>query len=146
MSELTSLDDLVEAMKAHLPTIKGDAMGSYKDYFAKNKAIKAADLTEPFLATIQSVSEVEFPAKNGAPAETGLHLHFSDDSRVVALNKTRCEAISNIAGGDDMDAWGGTQIVVYQGQTMYAGNTVACIAVRAPKQMKAKPELEEIPF
>lgn len=132
-----TLEELANAIDPDIK-YKGDAMGSFEDFFNSEKAMKAADIEEPFVATISSISEIEF--KEG---ERGLMCHFSDHTRPISLNRTRCESIADIAGTKDMSEWEGTKIEVFQGETRYQGKKVPCIAIRHPQKELAA---EEIPF
>ena len=57
---------------------------------------------------------------------------FEEDVKPVVLNITRAEAISQVAGSEDMDDWPGTRIRLSKGTTRYRGERVACIDVSQP--------------
>lgn len=52
-------------------------------------------------------------------------------SKDLVLNKTKCEALADIAGSDDMDEWEGLVVVLQPGTTRFQGKTVPCIDIRA---------------
>ena len=52
---------------------------------------------------------------------------------------TNSKKIANILGTAETDDWPGHAIVLYQSETDYQGETVACIRVRAPKSAASRP-------
>ena len=51
---------------------------------------------------------------------------------------TRAEAIGDLAGSADTDAWAGTKIRLARGTTNYKGRRVDCIEVVAPPRGEAR--------
>ena len=93
--------------------------------YTQGKALKAADVTQPMLKTIDSVTAETIgngPAKPVA--------RFSDGTRLI-LNQFNAFELATWYG-DDTDRWAGQQLELYPATTMYQGNTVPCIRVRKP--------------
>jgi hypothetical protein len=48
------------------------------------------------------------------------------------MHLTRAEAIAEIAGSEDTDAWTDVQIQLVKGVTKFQGKKTGCIVVQAP--------------
>jgi hypothetical protein len=102
-------------------------------YFS-SEFLKASDLPAPRLLTISKVEQQEV----GREKELKLVVSFEATEQGLVLNKTNAETIAEIAKSDDLDAWPGTQVVLYATMTDFSGRRVDCIRVRAPKTKAAK--------
>jgi hypothetical protein len=73
----------------------------------------------------------------GDPNNEKYLLHFEEDPRGLVLNVTNARALGEILGDDSAD-WPGQKVVLYATTTDFAGTTVDCIRVRAPKRQAAE--------
>ena len=100
--------------------------------------LKAADLEGKRVRVV--IERVDMEDIGG---ETKPVLHFRGKTRGVVLNKTNASAIWGINGSDDMDDWGGTEIVLYPSKTDFQGKRVDCIRIdpaeAAPQRPAARP-------
>ena len=96
--------------------------------------LKAADLEGKRVRVV--IERVDMEDIGG---ETKPVLHFRGKSRGVVLNKTNASAIWGINGSDDMDDWGGTEIVLYPSKTDFQGKRVDCIRIDPPEATPQRP-------
>ena len=89
-----------------------------------SKYLRAADISEPFADTVESVEMEEF--------ETGSKpVMVLADGRQIVLNKTRFSVLA--AGfGSETDEWLGRRVEVSVEQITFRGQLVAAIRVRVP--------------
>ena len=106
------------------------AMAHWKKAFP-SKFLQTADLDEgPITATIATVG-----TENVGDVDAGdlkLVVSFREGVKRLVCNLTRAEAIAEIAGSEDTDAWPGTKIQLTRGMTRYQGKRVGCIVLQAP--------------
>ena len=88
--------------------------------------LKAADLPQPRVLTIQSVTK-ESVGEN----EQKLVARFAGEPQGLVLNKTNAMTIAGWYG-DDTAGWPGRQVELYATQTNFGGRMVPCIRVRQP--------------
>jgi hypothetical protein len=95
------------------------------DTYNQGKALKAADISQPVLKTIDSVTAETIGQGPAKPVAK-----FTDGTRLI-LNQFNA---FELAGwyGDDTAGWKGKQVELYTSTTMYQGNPVPCIRVRRP--------------
>lgn len=70
-------------------------------------------------------------------------LYFRGATKGLVLNVTNSKRIATMVGSKDTDDWVGHKVVLYPTETEFAGETVDCIRVKAPKggtDNGAKPE------
>ena len=60
-------------------------------------------------------------------------VHFKGTDKILILNVTNWNMISEIAGKDDDDEWTGTRICLYPTKTDFKGERKPCIRVDYPK-------------
>lgn len=102
--------------------------------------LKAADLNGAAVTVTIREVKVEPVGRN---KEMKLVAYFMGKEKGVVLNVTNARKIAEIAGSQDTEDWGGTMVALYPTETEFAGETVECIRVRAPKTApKPKPEPE----
>lgn len=95
-----------------------------------SKFLKESDLDEQGeLVTIKGV-KIE---KVGSDNDQKPVVYFSEKDKGLVLNKTNSKKIMSIAGSAETDGWKGVKIVIFPTETEFAGETVGCIRVRAPK-------------
>jgi hypothetical protein len=113
--------------------------------------LKAGDLAGTAVSvTIREVAMEEV----GRTKEKKPVVYFVGKDKGVVLNRVNSNKIAELAGSFDTEDWGGTVIALYPTETEFAGETVECIRVRAPKvngKPKAAPAAaetteDEIPF
>jgi hypothetical protein len=93
--------------------------------------IKASDLQDkPIQVTIRDVKIEQV----GRDKDSKMVLYFEGKTKGMVLNKTNARNIASIAGSQDTDDWVGIGIIIYPTETEFAGESVECIRVRAPKQ------------
>lgn len=102
-------------------------MPSFKKHFA-SKFWKSEALDRPVVLTI-ATADAEV-VQEGEPAK--LVVRFRDDDRGLVINRTRGEAVADIAGTDDYLRWPGTQVQLQAGQTHFQGRRVPCVEVVLP--------------
>lgn len=95
-----------------------------------SRYLAVADLDDgPITATIATVLTTNI----GDDQELKLVVQFTEpDVKQLVCNLTRGEAIAEIAGSEDTDAWVGKTIQLVRGSTRYQGRKVGCITVQAP--------------
>ena len=107
-------------------------MPSYRTLFP-SKFLKAADLDEDAnrrrTVTIARWAEEMV----GNPPEEKPVIYFTGERKGLILNKTNADAIADIAGDDDMDAWVNVPVVLVGTKTDFGGRRVPCIRVEAPE-------------
>jgi hypothetical protein len=112
-----------------------------------SKYLKANDLGEARL--VVTISHVTTEAIGQDSKDKKPVVYFKGKEKGLALNKTNANTITKILGTDETDDWSGGQIGIYQTETDYQGDRVACIRVFAPpkggKKAAQRPEPEEAP-
>src|SRR5688572_20272002 len=102
------------------------AMAHWKKSFP-SKYLQTSDLDAgPIDTTIVAVTSENVGAGEDAELKPVVRLR---DSKALVLNVTKCNAIEEIAGTPDMDAWLGTRIRLRKGSTHFKGKKVPCILV-----------------
>lgn len=100
--------------------------------------LKAADLPQPKVFTIQSVGmEVIGEERSSKPV-----IRFHGEQRALVLNKVNS---LEIAGwhGDDTAGWIGRPVELYATTTFFSGRQVPCIRVRRPPvQFQQAPQMQ----
>ncbi len=92
--------------------------------------IKASDLNGNAVpVTIREVKIEEV----GRTKDKKPVLYFMGKEKGMVLNRTNSKKIAELAGSPDTEDWGGTVIAIYPTETEFAGETVECIRVKAPK-------------
>ena len=86
----------------------------------------------PLLATIKKVTHENLGSKEQPEIKPVAVFEDDDHVKAVVLNLTRCEAIAEIAGSEDIDNWPGTRIQLVKGSTRYQGKKCGCIDIAAP--------------
>jgi hypothetical protein len=104
-------------------------MSDWKKSFP-SKYVQVADLDTPMVVTITHVSEENVGTEGAVQVKPVVY--FRETRKGVVLNKTRGEAIQEIAGSSDMDDWVNVRIQIQRGETLYQGKRVPCIDVVAP--------------
>jgi hypothetical protein len=104
-------------------------MPSFKKHFA-SKFWKSEALDRPVVLTI-ATADAEV-VQEGEPKK--LVLRFKEDHGATGLviNRTRGEAVADIAGTDDYLRWPGTQVQLQAGSTSFQGRRVPCVEVVLP--------------
>ena len=95
-----------------------------------SKYIKAAEVPEEGLTLTIDRIEVEDVDGKGAMKPV---VYFRKAKKGLALNVTNSKKITGLLGSPDTDTWIGRAITLYQSETEYQGDTVACVRVRAAK-------------
>jgi hypothetical protein len=99
-----------------------------------SKYVKAAEIPEEGLAVTIDRVEVEDVDGQGKMKPV---LYFRKAKKGLVLNVTNSKKIQQITGSADTDDWAGKSITLYQSETEFQGDTVACIRVRASKAGRA---------
>lgn len=111
-------------------------MGSWKAAFGST--YKTEDLEgKPIRAVVESVGYEDIGQDE--KKERKLVMRLVGKDKGLVLNKTKCVAMTEIAGTDDVDQWPGIQVVMEPGTTMFGGKSVGCINLRAPRVGAAAP-------
>ena len=104
-------------------------MSSFRNYFP-SKYYKAADLEDgPLDLTIENA----FPevVQEGEPEK--LCVSFVEpETKILVVNVTRGESISDLAGTEDCERWAGTRVRLQLGYTRFQGKRTPCMEVVAP--------------
>ena len=98
--------------------------------FTQTKALTAADIKQPTLKIIGSVTVETIRSGPAKPVAW-----FTDGTKLI-LNQFNAFELSSWYG-DDTDHWTGKPVELYPASTMYQGSTVPCIRVRQPQQTAA---------
>src|SRR5262245_11825031 len=106
-------------------TAKGEKMKFNEMY--PSRFLKADDLVQPLTVKIKEVVMEKLGGENGDEKPV---CYFTGQSKALALNKTNCEAIINIANSDDTDDWPGTKVELYKTTVMFHGQRTACVRIR----------------
>lgn len=107
-----------------------------------SRFLKAEDLRGKKVAVRIKFVEMEKVGEDTRPVIT-----FVGKDKVLTLNKTNALMISKIVGTDDMDEWGGKQIVLRPDVTTFGGKPIDCIRVEAaPAASTPAPEPEALEF
>lgn len=96
-----------------------------------SKFLSAAEIEMSYDATIKAVDFDDVGTDE--KSERKLVATFEDDGhKPIVLNRTRCEAVEEIAKTPDYKKWTGTRVNISQGTTRYAGKKVPCIVIGPP--------------
>jgi len=106
-----------------------------------SKYLKAGDLNG--VAVPVTIREVKME-EVGRDKESKPVVYFMNKEKGVVLNRVNTKKIAEIAGSNDTEDWGGTVIALYPSETEFAGETVECIRVKAPKAAAPKPKPEPV--
>jgi hypothetical protein len=98
--------------------------------FTQTKALTAADVKQPILKVISSVTAETIRSGPAKPVAW-----FTDGTKLI-LNQFNAFELSSWYG-DDTNYWTGKPVELYPATTMYQGSTVPCIRVRQPQQSAA---------
>lgn len=102
-----------------------------------SKYIKAAEVPEEGLALVIDRVDVEDVDGKGTHKPVA---YFRKAKKGLVLNVTNAKKIASLLGSQDTEEWAGKPVTLYQSETEYAGDTVACIRVRGAKAAAPKPE------
>lgn len=100
-----------------------------------SKYLKSSEVPEEGITVV--IDRVEIEDVDGKGARKPV-VYFRKAKKGMALNVTNSKKITTIIGTAETDDWGGHPIVLYQSETDFQGEVVACVRVRAPKN-GAKP-------
>ena len=104
-----------------------------------SRFLATSDLAEgPLTATLKEVVHENLGTTDKPENKPVAVFEDNDKAKPVVLNLTRCEAISEIAGSEDMDDWPGTRIQLAKGSTRFQGKRVGCIDIVAPPAEDAR--------
>ena len=107
-----------------------------------SKYLKAADLNGAAVkVTIRDV-QIE---NVGRTQDRKPVVYFMGKDKGLVLNRVNSNKIAEIAGSFDTEDWGGTLIAIYPTETEFAGETVECIRVKAPKANGTAPAPPPLP-
>jgi hypothetical protein len=91
------------------------------------------NVSTPIMRTIDYA--VIEPVGEGANQQQKVVAHFKEsDSKLLVVTSTKYDAISLIAGSDETDDWGGTEIVLEPGKVPFQGKLVGSISIRPPRR------------
>lgn len=117
-----------------------------------SKYLKAADLNGK--AVPLTIREVRMEDV-GRTKDQKPVVYFMGKDKGLVLNRVNSNKIAELAGSFDTEDWGGTVIAIYPTETEFAGETVECIRVKAPKlapkpvekpEPMPEPEADDIQF
>ncbi len=100
--------------------------------------LKAADVPQPKLVTIEAVIMAKMPEGDEKPV-----VNFVGSDQSLVLNKTNATILAELYG-DETSAWHGRQLELYATTTSFGGRMVPCVRVRPPQQ--PAPALLNTPF
>lgn len=103
------------------------------------KYLKQDDITQPTLATIDSVDREEI--KSGDHVEQKWVVRFREIEKPLVLNLTNAEIIAEVCKSEDTDEWLGKRVVIYvDPSVMFGGKKVGGLRMRGPKPGAKLPE------
>ncbi len=109
-------------------------MADIRNMLNASKNLKTADLKGGAVTVIVESVSVEKVGSDD-DVEKRPVMRFQGKDRGLVLNKTRGLKAAEIFGSNDSDTWVGRSITIYTGTTSYGGETVPCMALRAPGGM-----------
>jgi hypothetical protein len=89
--------------------------------------LRAADLPQPRVLTIQTVTHEKMPEGDHKPV-----MRFVGEQQQLVLNKTNAFTCMELFG-DETNAWHGRLIELYSTTTNFSGRMAPCIRMRAPQ-------------
>lgn len=95
-----------------------------------SKYIKASDLDDKTINVTIADIKIE---QVGQDRDTKPVAYFKGKTKGLVLNKTNSRKIASLAGSPETDDWVGVEIAIFPTETEFAGETVECIRVKAPK-------------
>ncbi len=99
-----------------------------KTHYGESRYLKAADVPQPLVATIQGVTRET--VQQGQPPKDVVS--FTELPKPLVLNDTNGITIQNLYSNES-DNWLGRTIEVFATTTFFNGKQVACIRVRQPQ-------------
>ena len=118
-----------------------------RDQAFPSRFLKAGDLNgKPLTLTIASAAYETLKNHKGAD-EQKLCVGFLKTKKLLVVNVTNFDAITDATGEADSDNWPGHKIEVYPSEVQIGSETKPCLRVRAPDQaeLKAKPTATKRP-
>ncbi len=110
----------------------------------ESKYLKKEDVGNGVMATIASFEKVNI-AMDGSPAQWKWSMRFEELDKPLLLNSTNIRLCQMIFNSSDTDDWLGNKIVLYNDPTIqFQGKFTGGIRLRAPKQQKVKPTVEDL--
>jgi hypothetical protein len=99
----------------------------------ESKFLTRADVGKGILVTITHVSQGNV-AMDGQPVEMQYMAHFKETTKPFILKSVNGQNVARIVGSDEMNDWGGKQIVIFDDPSViFAGKSIGGMRVRAPK-------------
>lgn len=95
-----------------------------------SKYLKASDLNDQTVNVTIADIKIE---QVGQDRDTKPVAYFQGKTKGLVLNKTNSRKIAQIAGSPETDDWVGVAISIFPTETEFAGESVECIRVKAPK-------------
>jgi hypothetical protein len=114
--------------------LKGNRMR--RDEVFPSKYLKASDLSNPIVVTIESAPLEVLKNPEGREQHKTV-LYFRGAKKALPLNVTNWDDVAEICG-EDTDDWPGNKIELYATKTQMGGKIVDCIRVRAPREATVK--------
>jgi hypothetical protein len=118
-----------KALAAALPPLPEDYTMRKSDFWPA-KYLKAEDILEPMVLTIQKVKRETF--KNGGREETKPVVYFEESEKGVVLNMTNFDAIVDITDEGDTARWPASQVELFGSEVEVQGVMRPCIRIRRP--------------
>ena len=116
-------------------------MARYIKDYDNRKYLKKEDLPNPVVLTITHVTDDEMQDGSIKPAA-----HFKGDGYLPALlNKTNREMIALIAGSENIDEWGGTQVEFFNDEAFVYQGSRGAIRCRRPSVSEASEVDDDLP-
>lgn len=104
------------------------------DDFFSSKFLKASDLKGREVTV--RIAGVE--AAKMQDGQKKAIMSFEGKEKTLVLNKVNASKIAS-AYGEDMDKWGGKEVIIYPDETHFNGQMVPCLRLRVPQAPKAEP-------
>lgn len=107
-----------------------------------SKFLSASDLqgNEP----VVTLGAVKFEPV-GQDREMKAVLYFEGKSKGLVLNKTNAKKIIEITGSAITEEWAGAQVRLYETETQYGGDVVACIRIKPVVKPRMQPMSRPVP-
>lgn len=110
----------------------------------ESKYLKKEDVGTGVLATVQSFEKVNI-AMEGQAVQYKWAMRFEELDKPLLLNATNIRLCELVFNSSETDDWIGNKIVLYSDPTIqFQGKFVGGIRVRAPKQAKPKPTVQDL--
>ena len=115
---------------------------------SNSKYLSKGDVAKPVVVTVTGLQQENVARQNEKPKMKYI-MYFKELDKGLVMNPTNGNAMLAITGSEQLEAWTGAKIVLFNDPTVSFGQKqVGGIRIRAPKnqpsQMKPRPQVAEM--